>query len=267
MIGVVSEVKDIWKKRGLAFTLAKADFKKRFVGNSFGILWMFVQPLVTVAIYYMVFTLLRGDRGQAGGPPFILWMIAGMIPWFFFNEAWNVATTSLQEYSYLVKKVVFQISVLPVVKIISALFVHLIFMLILFAMYIAMGYYPTIYWLQIPYYFICMLLLIVGLAFLTSAVYVFFKDMGQIVNIGLQFGMWLTPIMWEPQMIPARFQWLIKLNPMYYIVEGYRDCLLEHQWFWQFPKQTAYFWLLTLGFFFLGITGFRRLRPHFADVL
>ena len=81
------------------------------------------------------------------------------------------------------------------------------------------------------------------------------------------FGMWLTPIMWEPQMIPARFQWLIKLNPMYYIVEGYRDCLLEHQWFWQFPKQTAYFWLLTLGFFFLGITVFRRLRPHFADVL
>ena len=145
-----SEFSQIWKRKGMVSELAKADFKKRFAGSYFGILWMFVQPVVTIVIYYLVFTLLRD--GSNDKYPFILWLVAGLVPWFFFSEAVQLATNSLYEYSYLVKKVVFNISILPVIKIVSALFIHLIFLLIMVIFYLIMGYFPTPYWLQIVYY-------------------------------------------------------------------------------------------------------------------
>ena len=95
---------------------------------------------------------------------------------------------------------------------------------------------------------------------------VFFKDMGQIVNIILQFGIWVTPIMWQYS-LAGRFVPLLKLNPMFYVAEGMRSALLYGNWFWEEPAYTLYFWVFTLGIFALGVTVFDRLRPHFADVL
>lgn len=260
------EVREIWAKRHIIFELAKADFKKRFAGSYFGVVWMFVQPIVTIAIYYIVFTMLKAGLGTYDEHPFILWMIAGIVPWFYFSEAMNMAAQVLQEYNYLVKKVVFRVSLLPIVKIASALFIHAIFVLILMIFFMISGYAPTVYWLQMIYYSFATTVLVVGLSYFTSAVHVFFKDMGQIVNITMQFGIWVTPVMWNPA-LAGKYQWIFKLNPMYYIVEGYRDCLLEKTWFWQEPELTLYFWVFTLIVLLGGYTIFKRLRPHFADVL
>ncbi len=260
-----SEFSQIWKRKGMVSELAKADFKKRFAGSYFGILWMFVQPVVTIVIYYLVFTLLRD--GSNDKYPFILWLVAGLVPWFFFSEAVQLATNSLYEYSYLVKKVVFNISILPVIKIVSALFIHLIFLLIMVIFYLIMGYFPTPYWIQIVYYSFSMLVLIMAVGYLCAAVNVFFKDMTQIVGIILQFGIWVTPIMWEYQLVGGWVLRILKLNPMFYIVQGYRDSLLDQVWFWQRPGETLYFWVITLLLFWMGTSVFQKLRPHFADVL
>lgn len=260
------ELKEIWVKKHLILELAKADFKKRFAGSYFGVLWMFVQPIVIITIYYFVFTMFKAGMATYDEHPFILWMTAGIVPWFYFSEAMNTAVQVLQEYNYLVKKVVFRISILPVVKIISAAFIHVIFVLILLAFYLLNGLYPTIYWVQMIYYSFATTVLVLGLSYFTSAIHVFFKDMGQIVNIVMQFGIWVTPVMWNPQMA-GKYQVFLKLNPMYYIVEGYRDCLLENTWFWQEWEITLYFWAFTLVALLGGYTIFKRLRPHFADVL
>ena len=253
-----SEIAQIWKHKEMVSELAKADFKKRIAGSYFGMVWMFVQPVVTIVIYYLVFTLLRDGRNDRY--PFILWLVAGLVPWFFFSEALQLATNSLYEYSYLVKKVVFNISVLPVIKVVSALFIHLIFLLIMVLFYLIMGSFPTVYWLQIPYYSLAMLALVLAVGYLCASIYVFFKDMAQIVAIILQFGIWVTPI-------GGTVLALLKLNPMFYIVQGYRDSLLDQVWFWQRPGETLYFWAFALLFLFAGVSVFQRLRPHFADVL
>lgn len=266
MKSMLAEVRQIWQKRHLVFELSKADFKKRFAGSYFGVAWMFVQPIVTIAIYYIVFTMLRQGIAQNDEYPYILWMIAGIVPWFFFSEAMNMATNALVEYSYLVKKIVFQISILPIVKILSAMFIHGIFLLILAVVYILMGYGPDIYWIQILYYSFAMTVLITGLSYFAGAVNVFFRDMTQLVSVIMQFGIWVTPIMWDYRMAGS-FAWLLKLNPMFYIVEGYRDCLLRKVWFWENPGQTLYFWVFTLLVFAGGYAVFKRLRPHFADIL
>lgn len=263
-------IKDIASSGKLILKLAKNDFKTRFAASYLGVIWAFVQPIVTVVIYVFVFQ--YGFRSQApvAGVSYVLWLVAGIVPWFFFMEGVNSATNSLIEYSYLVKKIVFKINVLPVVKIISALFVHLFFILVALVLYFCNGMEVSIYLVQIIYYSFCTVALMLGICYLTSAVTVFFRDLGQIVNILLQFGMWLTPIMWDISMFAGNGQIIgeiMQFNPMYYIVKGYRDSFYGHIWFWEQPELTLYFWVITALIFVIGIYVFRKLQKHFADVL
>ena len=245
---VLSLIKEMVKKRKLIWELSKADFKKRFVGSYFGVVWMLIQPIVTVLIYWFIF----GPYGFKSAPPvpnssYVEWLVPGIAPWFFFSEALNTGSNCLQEYNYLVKKVVFQVEILPVLKVVSSLFVHCFFVIIMFGMFLALA-----------------------ISYLTSAVTVFFKDMTQIVSICLQFGMWLVPIMWSPSMFPSAPAWLeqvLKINPVYYIVTGYRDSMLTGNWFWERPTLSLYFWAVTAVLMLIGLKVFKRLRPHFSDVL
>lgn len=255
-----------WNNKELIISLAVNDFKTKYAGSYFGIVWAFVQPICTILVFWFVFQV--GMRNtDVGDIPFILWFIAGLIPWFFFSEAWNTATNCLIEYSFLVKKVVFEIYILPVVKILSALFVHVFFVLFMLLIYLLYDIKPNIYWVQTIYYSFCMIALVIALSFITAPLVVFFKDLGQIMNIILQFGMWLTPIMWSIDIIPEKFMWIFKLNPMYYVVQGYRDSLIYGNVFYGNIKQTVFFWGAVLVFMFVGCTIFKKLKPHFADVL
>lgn len=259
-------LKDIVNSRGLILKLAINDFKVKYAGSYLGVTWAFIQPIITILVFWFVFQV-----GFRAAPiddfPFILWIITGMIPWFFFSDAFSASTHSLVEYSFLVKKVVFRISILPVVKIVSALFVHCFFVLFIFLMFSIYGYKPSIYNVQVIYYSFSVIVLLMGLAWFSSAVMVFLRDTSQIISIILQLGFWLTPIMWSYKMIPEKYSYIFKLNPMYYIVEGYRDTFINHVWFWHRYNQTLYFWVVTFVLFVGGALFFRRVKPHFSDVL
>ncbi len=257
---------DLLNSRKLIFELAKNDFKTKYSGSYFGVIWSFIQPVCTILVFWFVFQV--GFRSNdIGNIPYILWFASGLIPWFFFSEAWNSATNSLTEYSFLVKKVVFKVHILPIVKVLSNLFVHIFFVVFLVCFFVIYGVKPSLYWLQIVYYSFSMIMLIISLSYITATLVVFFKDLGQIMNIILQFGMWLTPIMWQIDMIPEKFMWLFKLNPMYYVVQGYRDSMIYHLPFYNNIKQTLYFWFVVMVLMLIGGLLYRKLKPHFADVL
>lgn len=259
--------------RRLMFSLAKNDFKTKYAGSYLGIFWAFVQPIVTVLLYWFVFEkgLKSGGVNTRAGitAPFVLWLVAGLVPWFFFQDVLNGATNALLEYNYLVKKVVFKISILPIIKIISALFVHGFFVVFMLILYMAMGFRPQLGWIQILYYTVCTFMLTLGISYATCAIVVFFRDLSQIINIILQVGTWMTPIMWNIQSIdlPPVLISILKLNPMYYVVEGYRQALITNEWVWNNPGGTIYFWIVVAGFFGVGSYVFKKLRVHFADVL
>lgn len=261
---------DIYKNRRLVLKLAKNDFKTRYAGSYFGTVWAFIQPIVTIMVYWFVFSV--GFRQGTGDMdvPFVLYLVAGIVPWFFFQDALVGGTNALLEYNYLVKKVVFNISVLPVVKIVSALFVHGFFVMFTIILYLAYHKLPDWYYLQILYYSGCTFLLVLGLCYATCSVVVFFRDLTQIINIGLQVGVWLTPIMWMAEVSLKNhpiIQKILQLNPMYYIVSGYRDAFIMKRWFFERPVWTLYFWLFIIACFVMGNWVFCRLRVHFADVL
>lgn len=264
-------LKEVCQNRRLIYKLARNDFKTRYAGSVFGTVWAFVQPVVTIAVYYFIFGLgLKPGQATGSEVPFFLYLVTGIVPWFYFSEALMNGTSSLIEYSYLVKKVVFNIRILPVVKIVSACFVHLAFVAICAVICVVFGWYPSLYWLQLPYYFICLAALTLSLVYTTCAVVVLFRDLGQIISIALQVGVWLTPIMYNAETFFAShpaIPKILKINPVYYVVNGYRDAFINGRWFWEHAGWTVYFWVLTILLYFFGQWVFGRLRVHFADVL
>ena len=264
---------EVVRNRKLVGSLGRNDFRNKFAGSFFGTFWAFVQPVVTIFVYWFVFqrALNVGSQVTKGGieVPYVLWLLSGLVPWFFFSDAMGSGSNALMEYTYLVKKVVFHVSCLPVVKILSSLYVHLFFVAFTLIMYTAYGMFPGWFSFQLLYYSLALLINVTGVVYLTSAIVAFFRDMSQIVNIVLQVGVWFTPIMWniDAMNVSGALLVILKANPMYYIVMGYRDSLINHIWFWQRPAITLYFWLVTILIFICGTHVFRRLQPHFADVL
>ena len=183
------------------------------------------------------------------------------------QEAISSGSNSIVDKPYLVKKIVFKVSTLPVIKLITALFIHSFFLLILLIMLVAYGFYPKLIWIQTFYYLFATLVLVLGISWATSSIIVFVKDMSQIISILLQFGFWLTPIFWSDKIMPEKYLLYLKINPAYYIIQGYRDSVLYETWFWEKPYHTIYFWSISFLIFMFGAFLFKRLRPHFADVL
>lgn len=256
----------IYQDRQLLANLSMQDFKRRFAGSYFGALWGFVNPLLTMVVYWLVFEF--GFRsGDTDGFPFLLWFACGISSWLFFSEAFSLASNSFLEYSYLVKKVVFNINILPLVKIISSMLVHFFFVALVAVLCILFGYYPSIYWLQFPYYLLCSVCLLFAISLSFASIMVFFRDLGQIISIILLVGMWGTPIAWNLNMFPEQIHFVFKLNPIFYLVQGYRNCFLYQTWFWEDGKLTLYFWGVVTVVTLVGSFVYDRLKNSFADFL
>ena len=261
---------EIWQNRRLILKLAGNDFKRRYAGSYMGVIWAFIQPLVTIGLYYFVFgTIMKGARTSGSDVPFVLFLTCGMIPWFFFSEALSTGTSALLEYSYLVKKVVFKISVLPIIKVVAALMTHAFFVVLLMIIAVLCGYYPNIYWIQMIYYTFCAFVLALAICYTTCSVIVFIRDLGQLIGVMLQILVWATPIMWNIDQLSGhpKLVSLMKLNPCVYIVTGYRDAIYGRIWFFERFFSTVYFWVICAILFGIGAIVYKRLKPHFADVL
>lgn len=147
------------------------------------------------------------------------------------------------------------------------LYTHLFFILIGIAVALINGIYPSAMSLQLIYYLFCMCAFLTGLTWLTASIQPFLPDIMQLITIVLQLIMWTLPILWSPNQFDSGLVSILKLNPLYYVVQGYRESFLSEAWFWEHGTYTLYFWVFTLVMFVIGSAVFRRLKPHFSDVL
>lgn len=259
-------LKELFSKRNVIWELTKRDFKSKYLGSYLGMLWAFAHPTVYIVILWFVFQV--GFKSMpVANFPFVLWLMVGIIPWFFFSDCLASATNSVLENSFLVKKMAFSIGMLPLIKILSALIIHLFFILVIFLLFLLYRLPITVHSIQVFYYLFATIALLTGLSWLTSALVIFLRDVGQLVAMALQFAFWVTPIFWSAKTLPSKYLNLIKLNPVFYLTEGYRESFVYKVWFWEHWQQTLYFWGVTGSILVLGAVVFRRLRPHFADVL
>lgn len=258
--------KEIVRTRYLIYELIKREFQSDYMGSYLGFIWVFIGPLMFIGIIVLVFSLgIRG--GVSGDVPFIVYLVSGMVAWLFFADCLVSCTTIILKYSYLIKKVDVHLVYLPIIKIISASFPHLF--LVIMAIIIAQlnGYSISIYILQLFYFLVSMFVLLFGISLLTSSIYLFINDVSKITALLATFGFWLTPVFWNINRIPENYQWIVKLNPVYYIVSGYRDSIIYEIPFWDRGYEMLYFWSITLSILIIGIRIYSRLRPHFAEVV
>ncbi len=251
----------------LLIQMSRMDIRKRYLGTLLGSVWAIISPLINTALIYFVMIYGLKAGGSVGNASYVSWLISGMLVWSFVLEILSTGINSITENPHLVTKIRFPLSLLVMVKVVSAMPVHL-FLMFLFMLVMALqGTGSFVYWLQLPYYFLCAAILTLGINYLTASAQVFTRDVGSVVAVILQSLFWATPIFWRNDLIAnSKFSFLL-YSPFAYIVTGYRDSLFDAIPFWQRPIETLVFWIVTLVLLFLGIIFFQRVRPHFADVL
>ena len=232
-------------------TLATREIRQQYVGSILGIVWQVVTPLVLITVFWVVFSV--GFRVQpAAGVPFAVWLTAGMAAWFVFSEIVSGCVHSITGNTHLVNKVVFPLQLLPVIKVLTAISNHCIFLLILFVLIFLNGLPLSWYVLQGLYYFFCLVVLALGIGWTVAALNVFTRDTARLVGVLLQVGFWATPVLWDIKILPEPYRSIFAFNPMHYIVQGYRDSFLYATPVSQRVDETLVFWMVTAGLLLLG---------------
>jgi ABC-type polysaccharide/polyol phosphate export permease len=259
-------LKKVVRYRSMIWALSLRDIKARYAGTVGGFFWALAHPIAIVFIYYFVFAVGFRAKG-AEGVPFILWFFCGLVPWFFYGEGLQAVTNSVTSNAHLVKKTIFPTETLPLVSLISGLFTHGIFLAILGGLLVFYGVPFHAERLAVAYFLGCTCVLILGLGWLLAALQVFYRDIGHGLSITMNLWFWLTPIVWSKEMMPQQYRELLSLNPVYYIVEGYRGILIFGSVVWPSLGETIYFWVIAGSLLFAGSYMFRRLKPVFVDVM
>jgi len=251
---------------GTIKTMAITEIRSRYVDTIGGLIWAVIHPLLIILVYWFVFSV--GFKiTPPGGAPFILVFLSGFIPWIIFNETLMANANVIQSNSHLVTKTVFPTEILPVVRLLVSLVNHFIMLFILLIIIFISDISFSIYNLQFLYYLFALTVLILGLSWLVASINLFFRDTAHILQALLPLWFWLTPIVWFREMIPQKYQWIIDLNPLVYIVEGYKKSFIYHSPFWEDIPSAIYFWGIGLVAFVMGGLVFRKLKPEFAEVL
>jgi len=263
---IITYLKDLYQNRFVIIGLAKNDFKARFATSYLGLIWAYIQPLVMILVMWFVFQV-GLKNPPIDGKPFIVWFIPGYLAWSFFSEAVLAVTNSFLEYQYLLKQVNFRVSVIPFIKIISSSFVHFVFILFIFVVLLFYKIPISLYSIQVIYYFLCTIVLLLALGWLLATLQVFIPDTGSFVNVLIQIGFWATPICWAPDKVAPVVQTILKFNPMYYVCQGYRDSFLETVYFWERPYMMITFWIEISILLLIGAVTFKKLRPYLVDLI
>jgi ABC-type polysaccharide/polyol phosphate export permease len=257
-------IKHLIESKNILITLAVRDVRYRYFSSIGGSLWLVLEPIVFVALLWLIFSNFKSAPDTA--IPFLAYLATGFCLWQFFATAIAGGTNSVRQYSYLVTKINFPIYIIPVVKVFSALILNFIFLGIIFILLPTLGITPSIKWALVLYYQFSLSVLVLGLIYITSAVNIFVKDISELVNIIVRFGFWLTPIFWSVDLMSDKVVYILSFNPLFYLVEGFREALLtgysSHS-----SGDHLYYWTFTLITFSLGVVTFKKLKPYFAEAL
>jgi len=258
--------RELWEQRRVIVSMGKTEFKNEYVGSALGVLWGIIKPMTMIAVYTIVFT------NQVDTIPYYIWVIPGLFLWIFLSDGLVGGTNAIRGNAHLVKKVVFPVSILPVIKIFSVLLNHLIFMMIAIVILFFAGVPLAWGTLQIVYYLIASIVLNVALTRLLAAMAVMAVDIVHLIATMMQLLLWASPVLWSGNATgrPVLESVLpfLKLNPYYYLIEGYRNSFFTPSIrFYDDVPLMVWFWGFTFVLFLIGSYYYKKTRPYFADVL
>lgn len=268
MKNITKIIKEHIEYRKQIFKLAKADLVKTYRGAALGWSWAVIKPVVTIFVYWFAFTIGLNAGKPINDYPYFLWLIAGLVPWFYMGDMIVMGTNCIRKYSYLVTKMKFPVSTIPTFVSISNLIVSIVLILVVCIIFVAFGYSFDIYYLQIPFFILLSFIFFTTWSFFASLLGAMSKDFYNLVRSFVTALFWLSGILWDADKVTI--PWLrqfLNLNPITYLVNGFRNCFINKIWFWQQPKRLLYFGIITLILLIAGLWAYKKLRKEIADVL
>ena len=260
-------LKNLFSGRTLLIELVKRDFAKRFVGSAAGWLWGLIHPLVMVLSWTFVFQVCLKMPLPAGEVTdnYSVYLFTGYLPWLLFTETVNRSATTLIENSNLITKTVFPSEILPVSVFFSSLLSHLLALALAIVVAIVATGGVSAMALLLPVYMLLLGIFSVGVGWIVSSLQVYLRDTAQVLTVVLTLWFWVTPIFIFEQQVPENFRFLIRYNPLAYVVRAYRERLLSYR----MPElsELAILTAYALVAFVIGGMIFRHLKRGFADVL
>jgi ABC-type polysaccharide/polyol phosphate export permease len=258
---------NILNGRHILKTMVVKDLKGRYTGSLLGPIWIIATPLYQILLYTFVFSTIlrmRFDEG-AGTSSFVVYLLAGLIPWLFFSDSTMRGISAFIDNAHIIKKVKFPMEVCVATVIISSAVTFLVYMFFYLSMLLVMGIlkFETLPLFILPV--VIVVLLISGFSFGLGSIAVFFRDITQAVGMILNLVFFLTPIVYPATTIPENLRWLFNLNPFYFIVELSRNVLVRGK----LPDlvSVVYPSIFSLVIFFAGYYIFEKTKEAFKDIL
>lgn len=251
----------------LIFRLAIYDIKSSYQMHYLGILWQILNPMSQILVFWFVFGLGIREGAPVGEIPFFVWLVVGLIPWFFISSTITQGSNSVYGKVNMVSKMKFPVSVLPTIVLVKNTFNYIVMNVILVLVIIVMGVELNNYLIQIPYYLLSMYVFLFAVTLLFSTLSTIIRDFQLALQSAMRLLFFLTPILWDASNLDRFFQTILKVNPFYYLVDGFRSAFLGYGWFYEDINYTIYFWLLTLSILFLGAFLHFKFRNKFVDYL
>ncbi|ETI69163.1 ABC transporter permease [Neobacillus vireti] len=252
----------------LIIRLSLFELKSSNNNNYLGILWVILNPLILISIYWFVFGIgIRGGQ-NVHGVAFLPWLLSGITVWFFISQSLTQGAKSIYSRIHIISKMNFPMSVIPSYIITSLFYQHIILIVIAMVLLGFYGFFPTLYIIQLPYMMLANFALLIGISLVTSTLTTIIRDVQMVVQSVVRALLYLTPILWPPDKLPASINTVLKVNPIYYIIEGYRSSLLGTNWYFIENKfYTLYFWMFVLSLLFIGSFLHMKFRNRFVDYL
>jgi len=253
--------KNLYNYRELIKTSVKKDIGGKYKHSFLGFLWSFINPLLQIAVYALIFPLIiKNDI-----PNYTVFMVCGLIPWNFFASVINRTSFTMVENGNILKKVYFPREILPLSVVTSETVNFLISTLIILGFTLAYGMKPSVYLLLYPIIVLVQYVLLIGISLIVSSVTVYFRDLQHFIGVFLQLLFYATPIVYSMETIPESFRWILKLNPMTYIIEAFRDIFYNRA----MPDLKTLGVILVVGVILcvVGYLIFNKLQKRFAEEL
>ncbi|MDR0851628.1 MAG: ABC transporter permease [Clostridiales Family XIII bacterium] len=265
---LINILKDHIKWRHQIFKLAKSDIIKTYSGSALGWAWAVIKPTILILIFWFVFEIGLRVQNGAEGIPFILWLISGLVPWFFMDEMITGGTMAYLVYSYLVTKMKFPVSTISTFIGVSKLIVNLFLMAIVVVIFCLYGRFPDIYYLQLPFYILLMFLFFVNWALFAAMLSAISKDFMNVVASLVTAVFWMSGVMFNVRGIENPvIKTLLKFDPVTFLAEGFRDVFIYKVWFWDKPYDCAAFAVMLLLMIILALWSYKKLNKEIPDVL
>jgi lipopolysaccharide transport system permease protein len=258
-------LRELWAYRELLYFLTWRDLKVRYKQTALGVLWVILQPLLTMLVFTLLFGRLAGFDERTGGIPYPIFAFAGLLPWTFFSTAITNSGNSLVGSAHLITKIYFPRMIIPAAAVAAGLVDFALSFTILAAMMVYYGVGVTWGLLLLPVLTILVTLLALGVGMLLSALNVKYRDIRQVLPFMVQIWMFLSPVIYPATLVPGKWRWVFALNPMTGIIEGFRAALFGRtQIEWNILAVSA---AVTIILFTYSIFAFRRMEKSFADVI